>query len=166
MLIQLSLICTWVASMFWLLCWLLWVMLLQVGVHKYLFETWLFFWSLCKASVLWPGIESRPLQWKPRILITSPLGNSQDSAFGSFGIYPEVYTGMDMSLSKLWEIVKDREAWCTAVHGVTKSWTWLSDWAMSNPEVELLDHMVWKSLSRVWLFATPLEFSRPDYWSG
>ena len=35
---------------------------------------------------------------------------------------------MDMSLSQLQEIVKDREAWRAAVHGVTKSWTWLSDW--------------------------------------
>ena len=30
---------------------------------------------------------------------------------------------MDMSLNRLWEIVKEREAWCAAVHGVTKNWT-------------------------------------------
>ena len=35
---------------------------------------------------------------------------------------------MDMSLNNLWELAKEREAWCAAAHGLTKNWTWPKNW--------------------------------------
>ena len=56
---------------------------------------------------------------------------------------------MDMSLSKLWELVMDREAWRAAVHGVAKSRTRLSDWTELNWETKIPQSMEWGQKIRV-----------------
>ena len=43
-----------------------------------------------------------------------------------------ITNSMDLNLSKLREVVKNREVWCTTVHGVTKSRIWLSDWTTTT----------------------------------
>ena len=62
---------------------------------------------------------------------------------------------MDMSLSKLWELVMDREAWCAAFHGVAKSWTRLSDWTELNwtERFNQLGSNIWKiPESKIWIY--------------
>ena len=58
----------------------------------------------------------------------------------------------DMSLSKLWELVKDREAWRAAVHGVAKNCTRLRDWTELNPQCDyILSNLgsMWPSQDRI-----------------
>ena len=64
----------------------------------------------------------------------------------------DITDSMDVSLSTLQEIVKDREAWHTAVHAVAKSRTWLSDWATTTGDEYQLKSLITSFLVLFYLF--------------
>ena len=77
---------------------------------------------------------------------------------------------MDMNLSNLREFVMDREAWCAVIHGVAKSWTWLSNWTELNwyvickycSFVYITQSVSVQSFSGVWL-CNLMDYSLPGF---
>ena len=94
-------------------------------------------WHVGSSWIRDPTCVSSIGRW---ILYHWAIREAPNSIFIGWYILDGITNSMDMSLSRIQDMVKEREAWRAAVHGVPKSWTWLSDWTQLN--WELLDPMV------------------------
>ena len=81
-----------------------------------------------------------PILWLPdartdlfeKTLLLGKIEGEKRKRWQRMGLLDGITGSMDMSLKRLREYVMDREAWLAAIHEVTKSWTWLSDWTELN----------------------------------
>ena len=118
----------------------------------------------CRGNQPWTFIEGLMLKLKPyysghmmwransleKTLMLGKVDGKRRSRQLRIEWLDSITDSIDMNLSKLQEIVEDREAWCAIVHGVPKNWTWLRDWTTMIVRIKIFYFFLFFNVLFVW----------------